>query len=119
MKINNYQDVAAKELVTGVTMRVVAGPEHGAPTFAMRLFELQPGSSTPQHSHDWEHEVFVIAGRGILRSAEGELKLGEGDAVLVPPGEQHCFANTGNAVLRLICVVPLIGGQMPGTPPAD
>ena len=35
-------------------------------------------------------------------------------AVFVPPDEKHCFMNTGNDLLRLICVVPLVDGKMPG-----
>ena len=97
-------------------MRVVAGPDEGAPNFAMRIFEIQPQSSTPYHSHAWEHEVFVISGHGAVTGAEGQKQLGEGDAIFVASNEQHCFANTGDGLLRLVCVVPLISGRLPGSP---
>ena len=95
-------------------MRVVAGPDDGAPNFAMRVIEIEPRSSTPYHSHAWEHEVFVISGQGAARTVEGEKQLGEGDAIFVVSNEQHCFANTGDDLLRLVCVVPLINGRLPG-----
>lgn len=95
-------------------MRVVAGPDDGAPNFAMRVIEIEPRSSTPYHSHAWEHEVFVISGQGAARTVEGEKQLGEGDAIFVASNEQHCFANTGDDLLRLVCVVPLINGRLPG-----
>jgi quercetin dioxygenase-like cupin family protein len=72
----------------------------------MRVFEVQPGASTPFHSHAWEHEVFILAGRGKLRGAESEWELTPGDAVYVPGDEQHCFTNTGPEVLRFTCCIP-------------
>ena len=119
MKVQNYRQVEGNEAAPGVVMRVVAGPAEGAPNFAMRVFEIQPESATPFHSHPWEHEVFVVSGRGVVRGADTERQLGEGDAVLVPPDEPHCFASTGNDVFRVICVVPLVDGKMPGMPSSD
>ena len=117
MKVKSYRQVEYREEAPGVLMRIVAGPDDGAPNFAMRVFEIQPSSSTPYHSHTWEHEVFVLSGRGVVKSTEGEKQLGEGDAIFVAPDEEHCFANIGDDILRLICVVPLVGGRLPGTPP--
>ena len=119
MKIQNYRQVKGQEAAPGVVMRVVAGPAEGTPTFAMRVFEIQPRSATPSHAHPWEHEVFVVSGQGALRSADTEKPLSEGDAVLVLPDELHSFANTGNDIFRVICVVPLVDGEVPGMPATD
>lgn len=119
MKVQNYRQVEGKEEPPGVVMRVVAGPAEGAPNFAMRIFEIQPGSATPTHTHPWEHEVFVVSGKGALKSADTERPLAEGDAVLVMPDEKHSFANTGNDVFRVICVVPLIDGKVPSILSSD
>jgi quercetin dioxygenase-like cupin family protein len=119
VRIQNYRQVEGREEPPGVVMRVVAGPAEGAPNFAMRVFEIQPGSATPLHSHAWEHEVFVVSGRGTLRGTDTERPLDEGDAVMVPPNERHSFANTGDDVFRVICVVPLVDGKMPSMPSSD
>lgn len=119
MRIQNYRQVEGTEAAPGVVIRVVAGPNDGAPTFAMRVFEIQPGSATPTHAHPWEHEVFVITGQGVVRSADAEKPLGKGDVVLVLPDELHGFANTSDDIFRLICVVPLVDGKMPGMPSSD
>jgi len=116
MKIRNYRQVEGIKAAPGVTMRVVAGPAEGAPTFVMRVFEIQPGSATPFHSHAWEHEIFILAGKGVVRSGGKETALAEGDAVTVLPNEQHSFLNAGKDVFRMICVVPLVNGKMPGMP---
>ena len=62
MKIQNYRDVKGNAAAPGVTMKVVAGPDEGAPSFVMRVFEIEPGGATPHHAHAWEHEMFVIEG---------------------------------------------------------
>jgi quercetin dioxygenase-like cupin family protein len=113
MKVQNYRQVKPLNAAPGVTMRVVAGPSEGAPMFVMRVFEIKSGSSTPFHTHAWEHEVFVLAGQGILRCEGKEMPLMEGDAVVVLPNEQHSFLGIGRGTFRLICVVPLVGGKMP------
>jgi quercetin dioxygenase-like cupin family protein len=114
MKIRNFRQVQGTGTAPGVTMRVVAGPAEGAPTFVMRVFEIQQGSATPFHAHSWEHEVYVLAGKGVVRSGGKETALVEGDAVMVLPNEQHSFLNAGKDVFRIICVVPLVNGKMPG-----
>jgi quercetin dioxygenase-like cupin family protein len=119
MKVQNYRQVKAMTAAPGVTMRVVAGPAEKAPTFVMRVFEIQSGSSTPLHAHPWEHEVFVLSGKGILRSEGRETPLMEGDTVIVLPNEQHSFLGIGRDIFRLICVVPLVDGKMPGMPATD
>lgn len=114
MKIQNYRDVQGTRPVPGVVMHVVAGPAEGAPTFIMRVFEIEPGSGTPHHTHDWEHEMFVIEGKGVLKSGNTERPLREGDTITVLSGEQHGVMNTGKGMMRVICVVPLVDGVMPG-----
>jgi quercetin dioxygenase-like cupin family protein len=119
MRVQNYRDVKAMAAAPGVAMRVVAGPAERAPTFVMRVFEIQKGAATPLHAHPWEHEVFVLAGKGVLRSSGKETPLEEGDAAVVLPNEQHSFLNAGRGIFRIICVVPLVDGKMPGMPAGD
>ena len=90
----------------GVHIRVVAGKKEGAPHFVMRVFELEPGSNTPRHCHDWEHEVFVLEGEGRVWSEKGEQPLSPGQAVFIPGGEEHQFRNSGRQPFRFICVIP-------------
>lgn len=116
MKVQNYRQVKGREVVPGVIMRIVAGLEEDAPTFVMRVFEIQQESAIPSHEHPWEHELFVISGKGIFRSGDKDTPVKEGDAITVLGGEPHSFINSGNEILRIICVVPLVDGKMPGIP---
>lgn len=106
MKVKDYRDVDATEDAPGVFRRVVVGPDDGAPRFVMRVFDVAPGSSTPCHVHWWEHAVFVLSGTGVARFGASEESIAVGNAVYVPPDEEHCFVNTGGEVLRFICVIP-------------
>jgi quercetin dioxygenase-like cupin family protein len=117
IQVRDFQDVEAVAAADGVTMRVVAGPDQGAPTFNMRVFEVRPGHATPKHSHWWEHEVFVLSGQGVVHTVQGEMPIAHGSTVFVPGGELHQFRNTGADTLRFICVVPqdwLEGVRRPG-----
>jgi quercetin dioxygenase-like cupin family protein len=100
-------------------MRVVSGPAEKAPTFVMRVFEIEKGSATPLHAHPWEHETFVLEGKGVLRSGGKETPLAPGDTATVLPNEQHSFMNAGREMFRIICCVPLVNGKMPGMPASD
>jgi len=113
MKVRHYLETEAIEDAPGVLRRVVVGADDGAPRFAMRVFEVRSGSSTPFHSHWWEHEVFVLSGEGIVKGEGSEKSIGEGTVVFVAPNEEHCFVNTGNDALRFICVIPLPDAAAP------
>lgn len=101
----------ATEGAVGVRVAKMVGESDGSPTAAMRLFEIEPGGNTPWHAHDWEHVIYGVAGRGALRTENGEAEFGPGDALLVDPGEEHNFVNVGDGPLRFICVVPLRGDR--------
>jgi quercetin dioxygenase-like cupin family protein len=107
MKVSNYVDTKPTEEIPGVFKREVITAKDGAPNFCMRVFEVKPGSSTPNHSHPWEHEVFILAGQGVVVGKQGEIPLGTGNVVFIAPDEQHCFRNTGRQTLRFICLIPL------------
>jgi quercetin dioxygenase-like cupin family protein len=117
IQVRDFHDVEAQPALEGVTMRVVIGPKEGAPFFNMRVFEVQPGHASPHHSHWWEHEVFVLSGQGVVKTDEGDMAISHGSAVLVPGGEMHQFQNSGDDVLRFLCLVPqdwLAGVERPG-----
>jgi quercetin dioxygenase-like cupin family protein len=109
MKVVPYKDVKPKgadEGASKLNVRRLITEEMGAPNFAMRLFEMEPGGHSPFHSHPWEHEVFILEGEGLIAGAKEEKKLKEGDAVFVPPNERHQFKNNSNKKLRFLCLVP-------------
>lgn len=109
MQVKHSIDVSAEPMqgVPGVTVRWLWAARDGAPTFALRLFEVEPGAATPYHAHAHEHELYILSGQGRLRGKSGERKLGSGDTVLVLPHDDHQFINEGREPLRFLCAIPL------------
>jgi len=108
MKKVNYRDIqgSAPEGTKGVDFKQLIAKNVDAPQFYMRLFDIVPDGHTPRHSHEWEHEIFVVEGSGKVVLQDREEKLIKGDAVFVEPGELHQFVNDGEELFRLICVIP-------------
>ena len=77
-----------------------------APNFAMRMFEVTPQGFTPYHKHDWEHEVFVLEGEGVLVTEDGETPFKKWDVIYVDPNMMHSFKNTGDSLMRFLCIIP-------------
>ena len=73
MVIKSYNDVSPSKyegLSDGVQIREMITAQDGAPTFAMRVFDVTPGAATPYHTHAWEHEVYIVSGTGRIRIAK-------------------------------------------------
>ncbi len=107
---------------SGVGMRLMVGRADGAPTFSMRHFRVEPGGHTPLHHHNYEHEVLILEGQGLLvgnpDAPQGQ-PLKPGDVVFMPANEPHQFRNQGQGPLRFMCMVPTrfdCGGQTADTP---
>jgi len=101
----------------GASMAVMVGRQDGAPHFAMRSIEVQPGGHTPRHSHDYEHEVYVVSGRGTVRLGEREEPIKAGDVIYVEANTEHQF-RTSDEPLKFLCMVPIeqnCGGDTPGS----
>jgi len=113
MKIQPFTQtkLEAVEEAPGVSVRWVISKEDGAPNFAMRVFDVEPGGASSHHSHDWEHEVLILQGYGVLKTEHGDTPFTEGMAIMVPPDEVHQFQNTGTEKLRFACMVPLRGEE--------
>ena len=110
MKVDHYESVEEQHVEMegshGCKVRWLVSESDGAPNFAMRQFEVQPGGYTPQHRHPYEHEVFVLEGKGVVLEGEQQHTLQKGDFVLIQPNEIHQFRNTGSVPLRFLCLVP-------------
>jgi quercetin dioxygenase-like cupin family protein len=110
MKVMDYGEVSADEVkeegAVGATIRWLITKEDGAENFCMRHFELAPGGSTPRHDHEWEHEVFILSGNGVVVREGKDVPLKAGTFVFIPPGEEHQFRNTSDTTLALICLIP-------------
>jgi len=100
------QDGINRVYMQGVSIRYLVVEEFGAPNFELRYFELQKGARTSLDQHPYEHEVFVLKGKGKMLIGEEEHELRSGDAVLIEPNEVHRLFQSGQEPLGFLCVVP-------------
>jgi uncharacterized cupin superfamily protein len=74
------------------------------------LYEVEPGCAAfPRHYHLANEEaIYVLEGSGTLRLGreDQEVAVSRGDYVALPTGAEgaHQLANTGNSVLRYLCL---------------
>ena len=97
--ILNLQDL---DLPPGAA-RSILGAEQGAPNYAMLYRALEPGESSPMHSHTWEHQAFILEGSCTLSCDSKDYQVSDGDAVLVPPNAEHEWrSDNGNQASWLV-----------------
>lgn len=112
-KLVHYKDVPAKPVMMDgakdVTIRLLIADDDCAPNFKMRRFTLGPGGHTPRHTHDWEHEVYVLDGEGHLWIGGKLRPLGAGMAAFIPAGEEHQFLAGEDKQLVFLCLIPKYG----------
>jgi len=110
MRLKNHIEVPSADVTmegaAGCKVRWLIGERDDAPNFAMREFEVAPGGHTPKHFHDYEHEIYVLGGTGVIVDGSEERPLAAGDVVLVAPNDVHQFRNTGSETLRFLCLIP-------------
>lgn len=89
------------------TIQVFNTPKEKYP-FIMRKFEIKPQGNIGYHSHDWEHEMFMLAGQMTLIDDKGQHKheLYQNDFIFMPPNEPHGYLNEKQEQVEFICVIP-------------
>lgn len=111
MKVAPHTDVALEEVnmegAKDVKIRWLISDKDNAPNFALRMFEVGKGGFTPYHSHAFEHEVYVVEGKGIFVTEEKEFPFQTGDIIYADPDMKHQFRNAGEGTLKFLCIVPL------------
>ena len=109
-KVMSYRDVEAKPLPEDMahktTIRWLITRADGGENFAMRYFSMEPGGWIKDHSHPWEHEIFIVRGRGILIVDGRRHEVSQGDFIFIPPNASHAYEALGDEPFEFICVIP-------------
>ena len=73
---------------------------------SLAVWELDPGVSEGSHTHEAERPLeevyYFMEGSGVMWVDGEDVPVAAGDAVLVPPGADHGFRNTGDGPLKLV-----------------
>lgn len=110
-KVVRYTDVPAQTFgpeAPGTSIRWLIDDDHdGAPIYALRMIEVEPGGHTPRHSPPYEHENFVVAGQGRVLVNGAWRAVQAGDVIFVPGGMEHIYENTGDTPFKFLCGIPV------------
>jgi mannose-6-phosphate isomerase-like protein (cupin superfamily) len=72
------------------------------------VWELEPGTSEGHHAHGGDEELEEIycflEGEGVMSVDGKDVPIVAGDSIMVPPGVDHGFRNTGNSLLKLVLI---------------
>jgi len=90
----------------GLSKAVLLDASDGAPNFAIRRFELDPGATVPRHTNAVEHEQYVLAGEYTVGIDDEEYLVRPGDALLIPAGVEHWYRNDADEPGAFLCAVP-------------
>ena len=90
-----------------VRVRYLIDERHRSDRFALRLYTVDKGGRTPLDEHAYEHHVYVLSGKGLLRQSRETrpLKaLKPGDSILIPSRAVHQFSNDSDEPFVFLCV---------------
>ena len=103
MEVVAYQTLEPFTTKDGSTIREYIH----SPAQSLAEATLLPEHSTRRHYHALSEEIYLLIGGGGMMELEGETReVGEGDAILIPPGAWHELLAGPNGVRLLCCCVP-------------
>lgn len=114
MKVVNLDNIQSQAVefngktISGVSIRWLIKKDDGAPNFAMRYFEMQPYTEIPQHTHSWEHEIFILDGECEITVDNVSKSVYKNSAVFIEPNIEHSYKNNSDKVLKFLCIIPHI-----------
>ena len=84
----------------------LATPSRGAEEVSIIRQRQRPGGANPEHTHDREEVMVLLAGTVTVTMAGEPHPLGPGDAMIVPPGTPHEVRNSGPDAAEWLLVAP-------------
>jgi quercetin dioxygenase-like cupin family protein len=89
---------------------IVTTPE-GPPLTALRV-HFTPGGRTHWHTHPGGQTLHVISGTGLVQTRGGPARrIGPGDTVWIPPGEEHWHGAAPDRAMTHIAVQAVVDGS--------
>ena len=80
----------------GTTVRVVAARDEAT----LLEVTLLPGEGAGAHTHTLEDETVAVLEGSLVIEADERIELQPGEAVILPRGVRHAFANAGEVTTR-------------------
>jgi len=68
----------------------------------VNLAHFPPGTSATPHTHEWDHCMYIVKGKGKMVVAEEEGMIKKGMVIFIPPGAVHSVENIGKGELIVL-----------------
>jgi quercetin dioxygenase-like cupin family protein len=88
-----------------VTVRRFISRRDASNNLELRYFELGLDAFSSWESHNYEHAVLILRGRGTVRLGEEDFPISAGDAIFIPANEVHRFQAAADEPLGFMCAV--------------
>jgi len=110
--VDEYRNVEESKVdmcgADGVSIRWLIGKNTKDAPFYMRHFTVEVGGNTPLHTHNFEHEVYILEGEGEMNTGEKTFPLKPGSFLFVKKNEKHQFRNLSKDIpLKFLCMIPV------------
>ena len=92
MEVVPKDDEESTEAVEGVHLSLLAGADR----MNVQHFEIEPGATVPEHSHENEQTGYVTRGTLTFAVDGEEIDVSEGDSYAIPGDEPHAAENRGD-----------------------
>src|SRR5881394_2836626 len=83
--------------------RVLIDERVGSTQVTQFVGSIPPGRA-PDHFHNYEEVLFILAGEGRMWAGKTQTPIASGSCIYLPKGQVHCVENTGDDELRLLGV---------------
>lgn len=111
MKVKHEKEIIKEKVVAegakDAHIQWLISEKDNAPNFALRRLTVGPGGSTPLHKHDYEHETYVLSGKGELFFEGKKYELEPNKFAFIDANKIHQFINNGEKDLVFLCIIPL------------
>ena len=91
----------------GVKIQWLISFKDGAENFAMRKFTMDVGGEIPEHSHWYEHEIYMLRGKCAITVNGNEYIVEKDNVLFIPPNARHSYKNIGDEPVEFLCIIPL------------
>ncbi|MGH9213120.1 MAG: methyltransferase domain-containing protein [Acidimicrobiales bacterium] len=98
--VQSVDDIGAATEAGGVTVRALKHVDD----LELTVKDIEPGHTTPVHSHSHSHLGIIMSGTGLLQLTGRDPPLSPGDVFSIAPNEPHAIESQGPRKLRLVCL---------------
>jgi quercetin dioxygenase-like cupin family protein len=114
MPIVDYTATPEFPMRAGITGAWVAGTEQGATSLSILSNTAQRGAAVPEHFHDYEEVVLVVAGEIWVEIGDEKATVRPGQSVVLPPRTPHAWGVVGPDSARIFFFWSVLEPFAPG-----